>query len=457
MPLKLFNTLSRKIEEFQPIRPPKVGFYACGPTVYDRAHIGNLRAYIFEDILRRTLIHNGCQVKLVMNITDVGHLTSDADEGEDKLEKGAKRENSSVFEIAEKYTQLFKQDLKALNIAEPDVWLKATDHIPEQIELIKKLEAKGFTYKTSDGIYYDTSKFPHYGDLAKLNVKGQKEGARVEVNQEKRNPTDFALWKFSPQGQKRQMEWESPWGVGFPGWHIECSAMSMKALGESFDIHTGGVDHIPVHHTNEIAQSEGATGRRFVKYWLHNEFLLVDSGKMAKSAGNFFTLDDLQEKGFSPLNYRYFVLGAHYRSKLNFTLEGLKASQNAHEELVNRLANMPSEAKIGCADFENNFFEAINNDLNTPQGLAVMWEMLKSDNPDSAKKASLLKMDEILGLGLAKVNPIKIPKEIKELVEKREVARKNKDFKLSDEIRNRIVEKGFQVEDTEGGPLVRVR
>ncbi|MFA6587905.1 MAG: cysteine--tRNA ligase [Patescibacteria group bacterium] len=455
--LKLFNTLSRKVEEFQPLNPPQVGFYACGPTVYDQAHIGNLRSYIFADILHRTLIHNGYKVKFVMNITDVGHLTSDADEGEDKLEKGAKREHISVWDVAEKYIRLFKRDLKALNITEPDVWMKATDNIQEQIGLIKKLEAKGFTYKTSDGIYYDTSKFPSYGDLAKLNLPGQKEGARVEANKEKRNPTDFALWKFSPKNEKRQMEWESPWGIGFPGWHIECSAMSMKALGETFDIHTGGVDHIPVHHTNEIAQSEGATGKPFVKYWLHNEFLQVDGGKMAKSAGTFYTLDTLKEKGSPPMAYRYLVLGAHYRSKLNFTFEALKASQNAYDELVNRLANMADGPKIGCAEFESKFFDAIDNDLNTPQALAIMWEMLKSSNPDSAKKASLLKIDEILGLGLSKIKTIKVPKEIKELVEQRESARKDKDFKLSDELRSQINKSGFQVEDTESGPIIKAK
>lgn len=457
MPLKLFNTLSRKIEEFQPIHPPKIGFYACGPTVYDRAHIGNLRSYIFEDVLRRTLIHDGHKVRFVMNITDVGHLTSDADEGEDKLEKGAKREHISVWEVAEKYTKLFKQDLQTLNIEEPDEWLKATDNIKEQIELIKKLETKGFTYKTSDGIYYDTSKFPKYGELARLNLKGQKEGARVEVNNEKRNSTDFALWKFSPKDQKRQMEWESPWGIGFPGWHIECSAMSMKALGESFDIHTGGVDHIPVHHTNEIAQSQGATGKPFVKYWLHGEFLQIDGGKMAKSAGNFYTLDILKEKGFSPMAYRYLVLGAHYRTKLNFTFEALKASQNAYEELVNQVANMADKPKIGCGEIENKFFEAIDNDLNTAQALAVMWEMLKSQNPDSAKKASLFKMDEILGLGLKEIKSIKIPKIIQKLVEARETARKNKNFKLSDELRSQIFDKGFQVDDTESGPIIKLK
>ncbi len=454
--LRLYNTLSRTLEEFQPLYPPKVGFYACGPTVYDRAHIGNHRANIFDDVLHRALVHEGFKVKFVMNITDVGHLVSDADEGEDKLEKGAKREKLSVWDVAEKYTQLFKQDLAALNVVEPDVWLKATDHIPEQVALIQRLEAKGFTYTTSDGVYYDTSKFPNYGKLARLNVEGQKEGARVEANTEKRNPSDFAVWKFSPKGEKRQMEWESPWGIGFPGWHVECSAMSMKALGETFDVHTGGVDHIPVHHTNEIAQSEGATGKQFVKYWAHNEFLLVDGGKMAKSLGNAYTLDDLRAKGFSPLAFRYYCLGTHYRSKLNFTWEGLQASQTALDDLLERVAAMTEPAKIGCAEYEQKFFEAIDNDLNTPQALAVMWGLLKSDYPDHAKRMSLLKMDEILGLGLAeaKVTMAEVPPHVQALVDQREAARKAKDWQKSDSLRQQIESAGFSVKDTAQGPVV---
>lgn len=459
MSLKLFNTLSRKVEEFTPLHPPKVGFYACGPTVYDRAHIGNHRANIFNDVVHRALLHEGFEVKFVMNITDVGHLTSDADEGEDKLEKGAKREKLSVWDVAEKYTSLFKQDIAALNISEPDQWLKATDNIPEQIALIQKLEAKGFTYKTSDGIYYDTSKFPAYGKMARLNLEGQKEGARVETNTEKRNPSDFALWKFSPKGEKRQMEWESPWGIGFPGWHIECSAMSMKALGETFDIHTGGVDHIPVHHTNEIAQSEGATGKQFVKYWVHNEFLLVDDGKMAKSLGNAYTLDDIRDKGFSPLAFRYYCLGTHYRSKLNFTWEGMQASQTALDDLIARVAVMTEPAKIGCAEYEQKFFEAVENDLNTPQALAVVWGLLKSDYPDPAKKASLLKMDEVLGLGLAgaRVEEIDVPVDVQVLLDERQESRLAKDWKKSDVLREKIEGAGFSVKDTDQGQEVGAR
>lgn len=451
--LKLFNTLTRKVEEFTPIHPPKVGFYACGPTVYDRAHIGNHRANIFDDVLHRALLHEGYKVKFVMNITDVGHLVSDADEGEDKLEKGAQREKISVWDVAKKYTQLFKADLKDLNVIEPDEWLKATENIAEQIALITKLDDKALTYTTSDGVYYDTSKFPNYGKLARLNIEGQKEGARVEANKEKRNPSDFALWKFSAKGEQRQMEWESPWGIGFPGWHIECSAMSMKALGETFDIHTGGVDHIPVHHTNEIAQSEGATGKQFVKYWVHNEFLLVDDGKMAKSLGNVYTLDDLRDKGFSPLAFRYYCLGTHYRSKLNFTWEGLQASQTALDDLLTRTAAMTEPAKIGCAEYEQKFFEAVENDLNTPQALAVVWGLLKSDYPDHAKKASLLKMDEVLGLGLAqaKAEAVDVPVDVQVLIDERAEARLAKDWKKSDALRKKIEDSGFSVKDTADG------
>jgi cysteinyl-tRNA synthetase len=457
--LKLFNTLSRKIEDFHPLYPPKVGYYGCGPTVYDQAHIGNLRAYLFDDVLHRALLHNGYKVTFVMNITDVGHLTSDADEGEDKLEKGAKREKLSVWDVAEKFTQLFKQDLAVLNIAEPDVWLKATDNIPEQIALIQKLDVKGLTYKISDGIYYDTSKFPNYGKLARLNLEGQKEGARVETNTEKRNPSDFALWKFSPAGEKRQMEWESPWGVGFPGWHIECSAMSMKALGETFDIHTGGVDHIPVHHTNEIAQSEGATGMQFVKYWVHNEFLLVDGGKMSKSLGNAYTLNDLRQKGFSPLAFRYYCLGAHYRSKLNFTWEGMQAAQTALDQLTARTITLGEADGEGTVEYEQKFFGAMDNDLATPQALAVMWDMLKSSVPDVMKKTSLLRMDEILGLGLAKAKRevIDIPIDVQVLVDERAEARQTKDWKKSDELRKQIEDAGFSVKDTADGQAVGKR
>src|SRR3989338_2131329 len=327
-PLLLYNTLGRKKQEFKPIKKGIVGLYTCGPTVYSYAHIGNLRTYIFEDILKRVLIENGYKVKHVMNITDVGHLTSDADTGDDKVEKSAKEQKKTVWDIAGFYTKVFQEDIAKLHILDPDIWCRATDHIKEQIELIKKLEKKGLTYKTSDGIYFDTSKFKDYGILGNIKAEGLKAGVRVEIG-EKKNPTDFALWKFSPKDSKRQMEWKSPWGTGFPGWHIECSAMSMKYLGETFDIHCGGIDHVPVHHTNEIAQSEAATGKSFVKYWAHGAFLLLEKEKMAKSGGNFITLQTLIERGYDPLDYRYFCFTAHYRSELKFSFDALTSCRAA--------------------------------------------------------------------------------------------------------------------------------
>jgi cysteinyl-tRNA synthetase len=408
------------------------------------------------DVLHRTLENSGFDVDFVMNITDVGHLTSDADEGEDKMEKGAARDHVSVWDVAKKYTELFKEDMQELHIWEPDQWLRATDNIPEQIALIERLEAEGYTYKTSDGVYFDTSKFSKYGALAKLNLKGQKAGARVAENQEKRNPTDFALWKFSPRDSQRQMEWESPWGIGFPGWHLECSAMSMKALGSSFDLHAGGVDHIPVHHTNEIAQSEAATGKPFVRTWVHGEFLLIDDGKMSKSLDNTYTLENLEEKKLSPLAFRLYCLGAHYRSKLNFTWEALAKTQKVLEDLHQRIAALDGAPNIGIRKYEEKFFAAMQNDLNTPQALAVLWELLKSNEPAAAKRASVVKMDEILGLGLATIEPLVlvIPAAIQKLVAEREAARKAKDWAKSDELRKQIEQAGFSLKDTADGQVL---
>ena len=332
MDLKLYNTLTRKKEIFKPLKDKQVGIYTCGPTVYWHQHIGNLRSYIFPDILKRVLSLDGFKVKHVMNITDVGHLTGDADEGEDKIEKAAAKEGKKAEDIANYYWQIFREDFKKLNITEPDIWTKATERIKEQIELIKKLEEKGYTYKTGDGIYFDTDKFKDYAKLAKLQKEGLRAGKRIEMR-DKKNKTDFALWKFSGEPGKRQQEWQSPWGLGFPGWHIECSAMSMKYLGDSFDIHTGGIDHIPVHHTNEIAQSEAATGKKFVNFWLHGAFLVFKGEKISKSKGGLYTIAELEEKGFSPLSFRYFALTAHYRASLNFSLENLEAAQNALENL----------------------------------------------------------------------------------------------------------------------------
>ena len=339
MKLYLYNTLTRQKEEFVPIRPGEVGLYTCGPTVYNFAHIGNLRTYIFEDVLKRVLAFNGYAVRHVMNITDVGHLTGDRDMGEDKMEKGAQREGRTAWDIAEFYTRAFKQDIARLNILEPSIWCKATDSIPEQIDLIRILEQKGFTYKTGDGIYFDTAKFPGYATLSSQNLDALQEGARVEKNPQKRNATDFALWKFSPAGAKRQMEWDSPWGVGFPGWHIECSAMSMQFLGEQLDIHCGGIDHVDIHHTNEIAQSEAATGKKFFNVWMHGAFLNIQGGKkMAKSEENFLTLDNaLIKRGIPPLAYRYAAFQTHYRKPMEYTDESIQAAKNGLEHLFNQV------------------------------------------------------------------------------------------------------------------------
>ena len=462
--LKFYNTLTRAKEEFKPQNPPAVGLYTCGPTVYNYAHIGNLRTYIFEDILKRALVANGFEVNHVMNITDVGHLTSDADVGEDKMEKGAKREGKTVWDIAEFYTKAFKEDMRRLNLVEPDIWCKATDHIAEQIELIQRLEKRGFTYLIDDGVYFDTTKDPHYGKLARLDIAGLRAGARIEMVKDKRNPTDFALWKLSPDNEQRQMEWESPWGKGFPGWHIECSAMAMKYLGETFDIHCGGIDLIPVHHTNEIAQAENATGKKFVHTWLHGEFLLVNEGRMGKSEGNFLTLQTVIDKGFDPLTYRYFTFTAHYRQKLNFSWKALEAARTAFKklqtfsaELNTNVTNVEANSirpSIGCAEFEQRFLEAVNDDLNMPQALSLVWELVKSDHKAAEKKATLLSFDRILGLGLAdaKQKEIIIPAEVQKLIDARELARGAKDWKTSDDLRAQIAAQGFEIRDADRGP-----
>ena len=454
--MKLYNTLSRKIEEFVPINPPKVGMYICGPTVYDYAHIGHSRTYINSDVLIRVLRWLGFKVKSVMNITDVGHLTSNADEGEDKMEKKAKTERKNILEIAKFYTDDFWQMEQQLNIIRPDIITPATQYIEAMIELIKKLEKKDFTYKTVDGIYFDSSKFPDYGRLARLDIEGLKAGWRVE-KRAKKNPTDFALWKLSPPagGEKRQMEWPSPWGVGFPGWHIECSAMSMKHLGESLDIHTGGVDHIPVHHTNEIAQSEAATGKQFVKYWFHSGFLMVEGEKMSKSLGNFIRLQDLIDQGYEPMSLRYLFLTSHYRTTVNFTWEALKASQEAYRKLKAIVAGWQGEKERTILSEEKlaklqglslKFREAVENDLNLPQALAVVWEMAKSNIPSRDKLELISDWDQILGLDLLKIK--KIPEEIIQLIKQREELRKQKKWEEADELRKKIEKKGFKVKDT---------
>ncbi len=458
MELYLYNTLTRKKEVFKPINPPFVGIYTCGPTVYNYAHIGNLRTYIFEDILKRVLIYNGYKVKHVMNITDVGHLTSDADEGEDKIELEAKRERKNAWQIARFYEEAFKQDIKKLNILEPDIWCRATDHIEDFIALIKILEEKGYTYRISDGIYFDTSKFPDYGRLAGQNLEEILPGARVEVNPEKKNPWDFALWKFSPKDVKRQMEWDSPWGIGFPGWHIECSAMSTKYLGQPFDIHCGGVDHIPIHHTNEIAQSEAAYEKPMANFWLHGEFLVLGEKRMGKSEGNFITLSVLEEKGYNPLAYRYFCFSAHYRSPLKFTWFAIDSSQRALNRLYENIRRYPKRDVEFHKEYEERFHSAINDDLDMPQAISIVWELIRDNSVSpEVKRSTLIQFDKVLGLSLD--NPpeirIEIPDEIWELVEERERARREKNWEKADRIREEIKSKGYIIEDTPQGPRIK--
>jgi cysteinyl-tRNA synthetase len=457
MTLRLFDTYARSRRDFVPLQPPAVGLYACGPTVYDYAHIGNLRTYIFEDILRRVLDFNGYTVTHVMNITDVGHLVSDADTGEDKMEKGARRTGKSAWAIAEFYTQAFKEDLRRLNILDPTIWCRATEHIPEQIEAIRCIEAKGFTYRTSDGIYFDTSRFPGYGRLARLDITGLQAGVRIDMG-EKRHPTDFALWKFSPSDHKRQMEWETPWGVGFPGWHIECSAMSAKYLGPFFDIHCGGEDHISVHHTNEIAQTEACHGTHLANYWLHGHFLQLDEAKMAKSTGDFLRVQTLMERGYDPLAYRFFCLSAHYRAKLNFTWDSLDGAATALQRL--RLATdgwgSPDRAD---AEYMQKFTEQINDDLNLPRAMAVTWDVVRSGLPAATKKATLLQFDRVLGLRLTKWQPPEeaVPEALMTLVQQRQQARAEKRWKDADALREQIKVAGYEIEDTPQGPRVQSR
>ena len=462
MKLNLYNSLTRKKEEFTPIKPGKVGLYTCGPTVYNYAHIGNLRTYIFEDILRRVLDYNGYDVKHVMNITDVGHLTGDRDMGEDKMEKGAAREGKSAWDIADFYTRAFKKDIAELNILEPDIWVKATDTIPEQIDLVKALEQKGFTYRTADGIYFDTSKFKDYTKLSHQNLEALQEGARVERNPEKRNPTDFALWKFSLPNSSRQMEWDSPWGVGFPGWHLECSAMSMKFLTDQQDIHCGGTDHIDVHHTNEIAQSEAATGKPFFKFWMHGAFLIIQGGKkMAKSEGNFLTLENAFLKNdINPLVYRFAAFLTHYRKPMEYSAEGIEAARNGLLHLQNQVRQVstgdtPSVDNPIHPDFKNKFLEAINDDLNMPRAMAVIQEMLKSNIHNTEKRATILDFDRVLGLKLDHLDKEQaLPAAVQKLVDARIKAREAKDFATSDQLRAEIEKRGYQVQDAKDGMKV---
>jgi cysteinyl-tRNA synthetase len=472
--MKFYNTLIRKKEEFKPIADKKIGVYSCGPTVYSSPHIGNMYAYICWDILVRTLRYVDYKVEWVMNITDVGHLTSDADTGEDKMEKGARNEGMSVWELAKKYEQEFLENLKFLNIEKPNVLCRATDHIKEQIEVIKKIELNGFVYKINDGIYFDTSKFADYGKFAKLNLEKIREGARVEKNPEKKNPSDFALWKFSyPNGRsfdsaqdddvkRRQMEWDSPWGRGFPGWHIECTAMSTKYLGETFDIHTGGEDHIPIHHTNEIAQAYGAFGHNTANYWLHNAFITFKGEKISKSSGGLFTIFDLEKMGFDPLAFRYLVLMSHYKKGIAFSLESLKAAENGLRKLKNLLKEQThgsvrtSNGKVN-EEYKKLFIEKIDDDLAMPEAMALVWNLMRDERiKGEDKKATLLDFDRVLGLELDReIEEEIIPEEIAKLAEERLKAREERNWAESDRLRDLIKEKGYVVEDLKNDCKIR--
>ena len=452
MSLKLYDTFTRSTREFKPLNPPEVGLYTCGPTVYNYAHIGNLRTYIFEDILSRVLTFNNYQVKHVMNITDVGHLVDDGDKGEDKMEAGSRRTGKTAWEIAEIYTQAFQDDLKHLHIMEPTIWCKATDHIQEQIDTIKGIEKNGYTYRTSDGIYFDTAKLDDYGAMANLDIENLKAGARIDMG-EKRNPTDFALWKFSPKDQKRQMEWDSPWGVGFPGWHLECSAMSAKYLGTFFDIHCGGEDHIPVHHTNEIAQTKACYGTNLANFWIHGYFLLLNDEKMAKSSGEFLRIQSLLDRDIDPLAYRYFCLNGHYRKNLNFTWESLNSASTGLDRLRKAYLDWDEATEPDQASIDK-FTERVNDDLDMPGAMAVTWEVVRGNLDSDIKKATLNMFDRVLGFDLANWQPKieAIPEEITRLLEERQAARKAKDWAKADAIRDEVTVKGYDIEDTPEGP-----
>jgi cysteinyl-tRNA synthetase len=458
--LALYDNYTRTLRTFVPLAPgAEVGLYTCGPTVYDYQHIGNFRTFLFEDLLRRVLEWNGYRVRHVMNITDVGHLTSDADTGEDKMEKGARRTGKSAWEIAQLYTDAFIDDMQALNIEMPSVLCRATDNIHEQIEFIVDIEKNGYAYRTSDGIYFDTAKQPDYGYLARLDIKGQEAGKRVDLG-EKRSPTDFALWKFSPEGEKRQMEWDSPWGRGFPGWHIECSAMAQKYLGHFFDIHCGGEDHIPVHHTNEIAQTEARVGTRLANFWMHGYFLLSNDAKMAKSAGEFLRLQSLIDRGYDPLAYRYLCLTAHYRGQLNFTWEALDAAATALDRMrggVHALGD--SGVAAPDPDLVERFTNEINDDLNLPRALAVAWETLRGGLPAVVRKATLLRFDAVFGLGLATWTPKQeiIPDAIATLAEARLAARASKNWDEADRLRAELHAAGWEMEDRPQGYALKRR
>ena len=462
MDLILYNTLTKQKEKFIPLEKNEVKLYSCGPTVYSFAHIGNFRAYIFMDTLRRTLKYNGYSLKHVMNITDVGHLESDADEGEDKMVKAAKKEHKDPYEIAAYYTDVFLKDMTKLNIDKPEIITKATDNIPQMIEYVKDIIKNGYAYETSKGIYFDISKLDKYPVLSNRKLDEQIAGARVEVDPEKRNPYDFAIWIKAPENHI--MKWESPWGLSYPGWHLECSTMGRRFLGEEFDIHTGGVDHIPTHHENEIAQAKGATGKIPARTWMHCEFLLVDGGKMSKSLGNVYTISQLAEKGITPLAYKLFCFTAHYRTKLNFTFEGAMASQVALQRLFDSYLKHSNGTETVedniINEYKKRFLECINDDMNMPAAMSVVWEVARNSKKSKQFAELLLDFDKVLGLDIKNAktyleeNKEEIPEEIQKLVEERKIARENKQWAESDRLRDLIIEKGYTIKDTADGAVV---
>ena len=447
--LKIYNTLTRKKEAVHPIKKGFIGMYSCGPTVYWYQHIGNLRTYISNDVLKRVLQFNKYKVKHIINVTDVGHLSSDADTGEDKVERAAKKEGKTASQITQHYFKAFKSDFEKLNIIEPNTWAWATKHIKEQIDLIKILEKKGYTYKTSDGIYFDSSKLKDYGKLARLNINELKAGKRIKVG-EKKNKTDSALWKFSNETGARQQEWKSPWGVGFPGWHLECSAMSSKYLGKQFDIHTGGQEHVPVHHTNEIAQSEAALGKKpWVRCWIHFGWLLSGGEKVSKSKGGLYTISELEKKGFNPLYFRYLTLTTHYKKPLNFSLKNLEKAKESYDRLRKTTLGLKDDKKVN-KKYLKQFENAINDDLDMPNALQALWAIVR-DNKAQGKYRAIKEMDSVFGLDLLKIN---VPVKIKNLAEERESLRKKKDWKRADKLRGKIEKAGYIIDDIKGGGYI---
>lgn len=465
MDFYIYNTLSRKKEKFIPVYENKVGMYTCGPTVYDYAHIGNLRTYIFEDVLKKSLRYVGYDVKHVMNITDVGHLQSDEDYGVDKMQLGAERESKTVWDIANYYEKAFFKDCNKLNIERPTIVCRATDHIDDMINLIKVLENKGYTYISNGNVYYSIDKFKDYNKLANLTMDELKAGSRIKIDEYKKNPLDFVLWFTNSKFRNQVMQWDSPWGIGFPGWHIECSAMSIKYLGEKIDIHCGGVDHIPVHHTNEIAQSEAALGHKWVNYWMHGEFLVLDNGKMSKSKGNFLTLNKLEEKGFDPLVYRYFCLQSRYRKQLLFSFDALKDAENGYKKLKNKVSNLIKEVKEEdrldlekINDYRNKFVEKLSDDLNTPNVFTVLWEVIKDNQLTNREKCTLIEdFDKVLSMNLMDVSieeglDSNVDSEfIDKLIQERNAARQNRDWTKADEIRDKLNSMNIEILDSKEG------